>query len=136
MDIIGKWKLCGGMSFEDGKSVFLTADELVREAEAEGDKSRVRTLTGVMEIHPDSHIYLKTPLPEGLSQEEITEAKRSGVLIFDDGTYAMELLDWKAENGKFFARQTPNGKSFSPWMELTEDEDGALWLFTSKYERM
>ena len=64
-----------------------------------------------------------------MPQEEIDRAAAAGqVQLFDNRTMIVDQKAWKEENGKFYHDSGIHGEvlgeEVSPWMEITETDDG------------
>ncbi len=138
MNLVGKWKVCQMMSFdsESGSLVYKTKDEL----SAQGDENEALRMFGTLvEFTEDGEVIMLLPIPEGVSQEQIDEAVKSGKAEIRDGMIAMEKKAWKEEDGKYFydsgTKGEVLGKPVSPWVELTI-EDGLLVIPMMKLEKV
>lgn len=84
-----------------------------------------------VEFTGDHQMILWSPIPEGVTEEELKEALDAGeILGLKDGRLATEIKTWKCVDGRFYvdsgeAREV-SGEALTSWDELTFDEDGDL----------
>ena len=137
-DFIGRWRVAEMLWFNDKKEDFewLKIEDFM--ALPDLDKDYAEAAKTIMEFD-NSKIYMLAPIPEGVTQEEIDEALKSGELQMKDGMMYAECFDWKIENGKaYFDSQEEAevlGEKLSPWHEIEEVGD-MLEFMTFRFAKM
>ena len=131
-NLIGKWKIAEMMSFNEEKGCFewaKTEDLLARD---DADKDMIMIGNAQIVFAEDGTITLLTPLPKGVSQEEVDAAVKSGRITLKDGMMLMGENHWKIEDGKNMAdtglEGEVMGEKVGPWEELKEVGDGMLQM--------
>ena len=114
MNYTGKWKLHSVMVFDDNNMpLFLTPEEYLNspmpyvdesdeEEVAHEMKERKKLIGMSIKICDDGNLYMLSPLPEGVSQEEIDKAVSAGVIKLVDGAIADEPKSWELRNGELW----------------------------------
>ena len=114
MDYTGKWKFHSVMTYdENDMPVYLTpeeylnspmpyVDETDEEAVADEQKERRKMIGMSIKICEDGKLYMLSPLPEGVSQEEVDKAVAAGVIKLVDGAVADEPKAWELRDGEFW----------------------------------
>ena len=118
------------MNFNSETGCFEWAKPEVLLSRDDVDKDMV--LMGRMQFvfSEDGTITLLTPIPDGVTQEEVDEAVKSGSITLKDGMLFMGENHWKVEDGKIMAdtglEAEVMGEMVGPWEELKEVGDGVL----------
>ena len=125
-DFIGTWRVAEVMTFnEETSSMGWTKSEVLL-ANPDLDKEYKMMAQAKAEFDKEQ-IHMLSPIPEGVSQEEIYEAVASGELVLKDGLMNLESFDWKIEDGKAYFNSHAEGEAFgeklSPWVEIKEIGD-------------
>ncbi len=137
-DFIGKWRVAEMLWYNDKKEDFewLHVEDFLSKPDI--DTEYVHAAKTIVEFD-ESKIYLLVPIPEGVTQEEIDEAVKSGEIQLKDGLMFAECYDWKIENGKaYFDTQEEAevlGEIVSPWHEIEEVGD-MIELQTFRLEKI
>ena len=128
----GKWKLHSVMVFDDDNMpLFLTPqeyldspmpyiDESDEEAVADELKERRNMIGTLIKICEDGKLYMLSPLPEGVSQEEVDKAVSAGVIKLVDGAMADEPKAWELREGEFWFDTGIEGEVY--------DEEVSSWI--------
>ncbi len=137
-DFIGKWRVAEMLWYNDKKEDFewLKVEDFLAKPNIDDDYA-IAAKT-IMEFD-NSKIYMLVPIPEGVSQEEIDEAVKSGEIQLKDGMMYAECYDWKIENDKaYFDTQEEGevmGEKVSPWHEIEEVGD-MIELMTFRFTKI
>ena len=139
MSYLGKWVLKSVISFdEDFNQVELTPEEYINspmsyidetDEEAVRDEIRQRKSMVAMQLKvcEDGKFYSYTPIPEGVSQEEVDRAVAAGVIKLVDGAMADEPKNWELRDGEFWFDTGIEGEVYdekvSSWVNPI-DENG------------
>lgn len=114
MTYTGKWTLHSVMTYdENNMPVYLTPEEYLSspmpyidetDEDAVADELRERrNITSMfIKICEDGRLYMLTPLPEGVSQDEIDKAVSAGVIKLVDGAMADEPKAWELRDNEFW----------------------------------
>ncbi len=114
MNYTGKWKLHSVMTFDDDNMpVYLSPEEYLdspmpyvdesdEEAVADEIKERRNIISMSIKICDDGKLYMLSPLPEGVSQEEVDKAVKAGVIKLVDGQIADEPKSWEMRDGELW----------------------------------
>lgn len=114
MTYTGKWNFHSVMTFdEDDMPVYLTPEEYLgspmpyvdesdEEAVADEMKERRNIISMSIKICDDGKLYMLSPLPEGVSQEEVDKAVKAGVIKLVDGMIADEPKAWELRDGELW----------------------------------
>ncbi len=114
MTYTGKWKLHSVMTFDDDDMpVYLTPEEYLDspmpyvdesdEEEVAHEMKERRKLIGMsIKLCEDGKLYMLSPLPEGVSQEEVDRAAEAGVIKLVDGQIADEPKAWEIRDGELW----------------------------------
>ena len=128
----GKWKLHSVMVFDDDNMpLFLTPqeyldspmpyiDESDEEEVTHEMKERRNTIGTLIKICEDGKLYMLSPLPEGVSQEEVDKAVSAGVIKLVDGAMADEPKAWELREGEFWFDTGIEGEVY--------DEEVSSWI--------
>ena len=132
MNLIGKWQIAETLQFNEEKSCFdwtKVSDILSQE---DVDKDMIMLLNAVVVFESDGNLTFMSPLPEGVTQEEIDEAVAAGEIQLRDGKMITQQNHWKTENGKNLADTGAEGEvlgeKVGPWEEIREVDDNTIEL--------
>ncbi len=139
-DIVGKYCVAKSFAFIGDGMGLHTPEEIEANIQAqlasgemdEHDAQEERMMfRSVIEITADHRILSWSPLPEGVSDEEIKEAIEAGAIKeVRDGMFLTDVKEWKAVDGKYYINTEEErevfGEKQSSWDELTTDEEGYL----------
>lgn len=132
MNLIGKWQIAETLQFNEEKSCFdwtKVSDILSQE---DVDKDMIMLLNAVVVFESDGNLTFMSPLPEGVTQEEIDEAVAAGEIQLRDGKMITQQNHWKTENGKNLADTGAEGEvlgeKVGPWEEIKEVDDNTIEL--------
>ena len=132
VNLIGKWRVAQMLDFNSKTERFEWTNVEVLLSRDDADKDTI--LIGTMQIvfAEDGTITLLTPIPKGVSQEEVDAAVKSGRITLKDGMMLMGENHWKVEDGKNMADTGLEGElmgeKVGPWEELKEVGDGMLQM--------
>lgn len=140
MEIVGEYEVFKCMSMVGDDFGLFTKDEIkadldrkIAAGEAEEDEAEeaLRMFGSKIEITGSHRIRQWTPLPAGVSEDEIKAAVEAGEIEdVRDGYFCMEGRPWKAVGGKYYydtgETREVFGKTQSSWDELAFDEEGNL----------
>ena len=131
MNLIGKWTIAQMIYLDEEKGSMVwmdVADILAKD----NDKDTQMMLKAEVLFEEDGNITFLSPLPEGVSQEEIDEALASGDLVLRDGKMLVGENHWKVEDGKNMADTGLEGELLDehvgPWEEVKEIEGGLIQM--------
>lgn len=125
-DLLGKWRVAEIMMFDEKSSDFVweKVEDIVKKPDI--DVEYLHSTKTIMDFESDK-IYFLSPIPEGVTQEEIDEAVAEGELTIRDGMACPESYDWKIEDGKAYFNSGVEGEvldeEVSPWVEIEEVGD-------------
>lgn len=131
INLIGKWQIADILQFdeEDGMIWVKASDLLARE---DTDEDTLMLMKADVLFEENGDIIFLSPLPEGISQEEIDEAVAAGEITLRDGKMATCENHWKVENGKNMADTGMEGEvlgeKVGPWEEIKELDDSTIEL--------
>ena len=143
MSYVGKWVFHSIAAMNDSDEMeYLTADEYLKapmpyvdesdeEAVADEMKERRQMIGGKIAVCEDGKLYMLMPLPAGVSQEEVDQAVKAGVIKLYDGMMADEPKAWEERDGALWL-EVGEGMSEDGWVKLSED-DGYLTFMTTRY---
>ena len=108
------------MYFDEEKGmVWMDAADILAK---DDDKDTQMMLKAIVLIEENGSMTFLSPLPDGVSQEEIDEALASGDLVLRDGLMLVGENQWKEENGKYLADTGAEGEvlgeKVGPWEEI------------------
>lgn len=141
MSYVGKWKFHSiGVVNENDELVYMGGKEYIEspmpyidetdfEAVEDEIKERKQMVGGQLAICDDGKFYMLTPLPEGASQEEITEAVKAGHIKLYDGMMTQEAFEWEDRNGELWV----NLERCEDGFVRIDEEDGSLLIMTIRY---
>ncbi|MBP3921713.1 MAG: hypothetical protein J6D27_01985 [Ruminiclostridium sp.] len=148
MNYVGKWKLHSVVSFDDNDMhVYLTPEEYLNspmpyvdesdeEAVADEIKERKKIAGMSIKVCEDGKLYMMTPLPEGVSQEEIDQAVAAGIIKVMDGAIVDEPMNWELRDGEFWFDTGIEGEVFdeevSSWIKPI-DENGFFYFMNFRF---
>ena len=143
MSYVGKWVFHSIAAMNDSDEMeYLTADEYLKapmpyvdesdeEAVADEMKERRQMIGGKIAVCEDGKLYMLMPLPAGVSQEEVDQAVKAGVIKLYDGMMADEPKAWEERDGALWL-EVGEGISEDGWVKLSDD-DGYLTFMTTRY---
>ncbi|MBQ8836632.1 MAG: hypothetical protein IJ002_03885 [Clostridia bacterium] len=148
MDHIGTWVFhsIGAMNDKD-ELVYLSAedylnspmpyvDETDEEAVADEMKERKKMVGMQVKICEDGKLYLLSPLPEGVSQEEVDKAVSAGVITLLGGMMAERPLAWEERDGELWYDTGIEGEVFGEkvdgWVKAI-DKDGYFTVASTRF---
>ena len=143
MSYVGKWVFHSIAAMNDSDEMeYLTADEYLKapmpyvdesdeEAVADEMKDRRQMIGGKIAVCEDGKLYMLMPLPAGVSQEEVDQAVKAGVIKLYDGMMADEPKAWEERDGALWL-EVGEGMSEDGWVKLSDD-DGYLTFMTTRY---
>ncbi len=139
-NLLGKWIVAETLQFNDEKGEMeWTSVESVFE-KGDLDKETIMLLKTEMEFHEDGTVDSLTPLPEGVSQEEVDAAVASGKIVLRNGMMLTEQHHWKVEDGKNMADTGFEGEVFGekvgPWEEIKEVGDGMIEMMLFRLKKV
>ena len=109
-------------------------------AEDEVDKDTRFMAQMVAVFGEDGTITMLTPLPEGVSQEEVDAAVKAGQVKLRDGMMFMGDGHWKVEDGKNMSDTGLEGElmgeKVGPWEEIKEVEGGMIQMMFYRLARV
>lgn len=79
----------------------------------------------------DGKLYMLMPLPAGVSQEEVDQAVKAGIIQLYDGMMTDEPKAWEERDGALWL-EVGEGMSEDGWVQISE-EDGYLRFMTIRY---
>ena len=148
MKYVGRWVFhsIGAMNDND-EMVYLNAEEYLNspmpyvdetdeEAVADEMKERKKMIGMQVKICEDGKLYLLSPLPEGVSQEEVDQAVSAGVITLLDGMMAGHPMEWEERDGELWYDTGIEGEVFGEkadsWVKAI-DEDGYFAFATTRF---
>ncbi len=142
MSYVGRWVFhsIGGIN-ENDELIYMNAEEYLRspmpyidesdeEAVADELKERRQMVSGQIAVCEDGKLYMLMPLPEGVSQEEVDQAVKAGVIKLYDGMMTDEPKSWEERDGQLWL-EVGVGMSEDGWVKLSDD--GYLTFMTTRY---
>ena len=138
MELIGKWQIAEITQFDEEKGMVWakTSDLLARE---DVDEEILMFAKTAVVFEEDGNLLFMSPIPEGVSQEEINEAVAAGELKMRDGLMITEEKHWKVENGKYMtdtgAEGEVLGEKVGPWEELKQIDDNTIELMMFRLQK-
>ena len=150
MDKTGTWIFHSIVGMVDDMPRFLTADEYMAspmpyidesdaEAVAHEQKERRQMIGSKIKICSDGNLYLLTPLPDGVSQEDIDEAVTAGQITLMDGMMASDPLAWEERGGELWYCTGIEGEIFGEktdgWVRAIGD-DGLFHHITMRFQKI
>ena len=143
MSYVGKWVFHSIAAMNDSDEMeYLSAEEYLKapmpyvdesdeEAVADEMKERRQMIGGKIAVCEDGKLYMLMPLPAGVSQEEVDQAVKAGVIKLYDGMMADEPKAWEERDGALWL-EVGEGMSEDGWVILSDD-DGYLTFMTTRY---
>lgn len=145
MGYVGKWVFHSiGTVNDSDEVVFLSAEEYLKapmpyidesdeEAVADELKERRNMIGGQIAVCEDGKLYMLMPLPEGVSEEEVDNAVKAGVIKLYDGMMTDDPKAWEERDGELWL-EVGEGMSEDGWTKISDD-DGHLLFMTTRYVR-
>ncbi len=150
MSYIGKWTVESvGMVNDKDEYVRLSPEEYLKspmpyvdetdeEAVADELKERKSMIGIILRVDEDGKMHALVPIPEGVTQEEIDEAVKSGEITVVDGMLSQDAMDWEERNGEMWFKAGIEGETFGepvdPWVKAS-DEEGFLNFMTFRFKK-
>ena len=139
MNLIGKWQIAELMQFDDEKGMVWTkVSDLINREDADDDTLMMAKTVALFE--EDGNLVLLSPIPEGVSQEEIDEAVAAGEIQLRDGQMITGQNQWKVENGKFMADTGAEGEvlgeQVGPWEEIKEIDGNTIEMTMFRFQKV
>ena len=143
MSYVGKWVFHSIGTVNDSDEMeFLSAEEYMKapmpyvdesdeEAVADELKERRQMVGGQSAVCEDGKLYMLMPLPAGVSQEEVDQAVKAGIIQLYDGMMPDEPKAWVERDGALWL-EVGEGMSEDGWVQISE-EDGYLRFMTIRY---
>lgn len=143
MSYVGKWVFHSiGMVNDSDEMEFLSAEEYMKapmpyvdesdeEAVADELKERRQMVGGQIAVCEDGKLYMLMPLPAGVSQEEVDQAVKAGIIQLYDGMMTDEPKAWEERDGALWL-EVGEGMSEDGWVKISEG-DGYLCFVTTRY---
>lgn len=150
MSYIGTWKFHSIGVMRDDRIEYISGEEYLKEPmpyidetdeEAVADEIRERKIAIAMQIKicEGGKLYLLTPIPEGVSQEEVDAVIASGELMLVDGMLCERPIAWEERNGELWydtgIEGEVMGEKADSWAKAL-DENGLFELVTSRFEKV
>ena len=138
MELIGKWQIAEIKQFDEEKGMVWakTSDHIARE---DVDEEILMFAKTAVVFEEDGNLLFMSPIPEGVSQEEINEAVAAGEIKIRDGLMITEEKHWKVENGKYMtdtgAEGEVLGEKVGPWEELKQIDDNTIELMMFRLQK-
>lgn len=138
MSLIGRWKIVEAMRFNDNFEKEWVPVETIL-ADEDLDSQDKLLYSSIMEFKDDGSVINLSPIPEGVSQEDIDEAVKSGQIVLCDGYMVQENSRWKNENGKDYydtgMQGEVLGEEVSSWIEVPV-VDGKIEILTYRLSKV
>ncbi|MBQ3196211.1 MAG: hypothetical protein IJB65_07070 [Clostridia bacterium] len=124
MSYIGRWKFDSIGTIDDERGlVYLNAEEYLKapmpyidendeEAVADELKERKMMISMQIEIAADGKLYYLSPLPEGVTDEEVKAAVEAGEITLYDGMTTQSPTAWEDRDGEFWYDTGIEGEFF------------------------
>ena len=148
MDHIGTWAFHSIATMNDNdEMVYLSAEEYLKapmpyvdesdeEAVADELRERKKMIGMQVKICEDGKLYLLSPLPEGVSQEEVDQAVSAGMITLLDGMMTDRPMAWEVRDGELWYDTGIEGELFGEkadsWVKAM-DEDGYFAFATTRF---
>lgn len=142
MNYIGKWGFHSIGTFGEEAMEFLTAEEYLNfpmeyidetdeEEVAHEMQERQKQIGSKIVVCEDGNMYMLSPLPENVSQEEIDKAVSAGIIKLYDGMITDEPMKWEERDGEFWCEFSFGEEG----MSRCSDDDGNIMIMTTKYAK-
>ncbi|MBR4628627.1 MAG: hypothetical protein IKO47_13210 [Ruminococcus sp.] len=129
MDIIGVWKVAEAQTFnkQTFKLDWRKAEDILADDSLEDYEKQPISMRFL--FTEDGKIKTLSPIPEGVTKEELDEAIASGECsLYDENTIVVEEKEWKEEDGKIVWNTGVKGEvmdeEINPWAELKQTDNG------------
>ena len=149
MKYVGTWVFHSIAAMNDDESgfVYLSAedylkspmpyvDETDEDAVADEMKERKKMVGMQVKICEDGKLYLLSPLPDGVSQEEVDKAVSAGVITLLAGMMADRPMAWEERDGELWYDTGIEGEVFGEktdsWVKAI-DENGYFTFATTRF---
>ena len=149
MNYIGIWKFHSIGVMRDEEIVYISGEEYLKEPmphidetdeEAVADEIRERKIAIAMQIKicEGGKLYLLTPIPEGVPQEEVDSVIASGELMLVDDMLCEHPVDWEERNGELWfdtgIEGEVLGEKADSWAKAI-NEEGMLELMNIRFAK-
>lgn len=138
--IVGVYGVAKAMSMVGDKFGLFSKEEVeaniekLLEAGDTDPETAAQMLSGFkmrVEFTPDHKVIMWTPIPKGVTEEQISAALAAGeIKAVKDGFFCGDDKEWKAVQGKYFYNTGEHreifGEEQSPWDELAPDGEGLI----------
>ena len=144
---IGKWVFHSIQNMDpNAEAKFLTAEELLKQLPDHIDKNDAKAMAefiilihSMIEISEDGNLYFVSPIPEGITQEEIDSIVTSGAITLHDGMIMLDKpIPWEDRNGELWIQtkteEGADGKE-KPYWEKCEIVGDILTIAIICYQR-
>lgn len=148
MNYIGTWVFHSIATINDKEEmVFLNAEEYMdspmpyvdetdEEAVADELRERKRMVGTHLKVCEDGKLYMLSPLPKGVSQEEVDKAVAAGIITLVDGMMTDRPLVWEERDGALWYDTGIEGEAFGEkgdsWVKAI-DEEGYFIFATTRF---
>ena len=138
MNLIGKWQIAELLQFDDEKGMIWTkASDLLTSEDVDKDMQMMAKTVALFE--ENGELFLLSPIPEGVSQQEIDEAVAAGEIQLRDGQMITGQHHWKVENGKNMTDTGMEGEvlgeKVGPWEEVKEIDEHTVEIMMFRFQR-
>lgn len=146
MNYIGTWVFHSIATMNDkDEMVFLSAEEYMKapmpyvdetdeEAVADELRERKRMVSTHLKVCTDGKLYMLSPLPEGVPQEEVDKAVAAGIITLVDGMMSDRPLMWEERDGELWYDTGIEGELFGEktdsWVKAIDDEGFFIFATT------
>lgn len=146
MNYIGTWVFHSIATMNDkDEMVFLSAEEYMKapmpyvdetdeEAVADELRERKRMVGTHLKVCTDGKLYMFSPLPEGVPQEEVDKAVAAGIITLVDGMMTDRPLMWEERDGELWYDTGIEGELFGEktdsWVKAIDDEGFFIFATT------
>ena len=140
VNLVGKWKAAEMVYFDEEKGAmdWAKVEDILAKDDIDKDTRFMANMVAV--FGEDGTITMLTPLPEGVSQEEVDAAVKSGQVELRDGLMFMGESHWKVEGGKNMSDTGLEGEvlgeKVGPWEEVKELEGGMIQMMLYRFARV
>jgi len=138
INLIGKWQIVEMFQFGEEGTYWAKVSDLLTQEDFDEDMKMLVKSDVLFE--EDGNLVFLSPLPEGVSQEEIDEAVSAGEITLRDGKMVTDQKHWKVEGGKNMADTGGEGEVFGekvgPWEEIKELDDHTIELMLFRLSKV
>lgn len=138
INLIGKWQIAEILQFDEEKGmIWAKVSDLL--AQEDFDKEMQMLVNAEVLFEEDGNLVFMSPIPEGVTQEEIDEAVAAGEISLRDGKMVSDQKHWKVENGKNMADTGAEGEvlgeKVGPWEEIKELDDHTIQMMMFRLQK-